>query len=153
LEIAMAEEIKLAAEISSILKDVVIVSVALYTAWWTYRSFAYKDQINETKELLESVERIRQEAFFNLSIETVDGERKNDYGDILNLVFDMRVKFNSSLYINGEVLQKFVELDNFISSEVLFKVNKDTYMEIQNRFNDKYSNLRTCILESTKHHK
>lgn len=138
------------------IKDLVILVIAIYTAWWAYKSFAYKDQIGEIKELLVVVEKIKQEAFFRLVVKAVDGNKKSDLGDLMSLIFEMRVKFNSALYINDEILNQFRDLDNYISNEVFFKVNysdSEQVKELRNNFTIKYDELRDLIIKKIKHYK
>jgi hypothetical protein len=42
--------------IISIIQGIVIIGVTLFTAWWTYKTFAHKEKIEELKELKKTVE-------------------------------------------------------------------------------------------------
>lgn len=40
----------------SIFQSIVIITVTIFTAWWTYKTFAHKEKLNELKELMAIIE-------------------------------------------------------------------------------------------------
>ena len=55
------EKIKL---ITDIAQNVAIILTAIFTAFWAYRTFAYKDRIADLKNIIKLLERLHWEVFF-----------------------------------------------------------------------------------------
>ena len=137
----------------SIIRDLTFIGVSLYTAWWAYRSFAYKDQISELKTILELFVKIKHEAFFTLQLTPINKEKSSDITTLLSLVFDLNVKVGSALYINDSIKNSAAELCDF-SNRLITEIIDDDQNAIhilRENYINQFSELKKLILEQIKH--
>ena len=64
--------------IINIIQGTVIISVSLFTAWWTYKTFAHKEKTDEIKSILNSVNALYYETFVYRKIVMMSKDKDND---------------------------------------------------------------------------
>lgn len=48
----------------SLIRDVVLVSVSIFTGWWAYRTFAHKEKILEIKAVITAIDKLHADLFY-----------------------------------------------------------------------------------------
>jgi hypothetical protein len=143
-------------ECISTIKDVTLVAVALYTAWWARKTYAYKDKVAELKELLIVLEGINLEAFFHLQLTPIDGSKKTDLSDLLNLIFEFRTKVGSALYIDDEIRTDASDMSSFLEKELLLNITGMDEVAIdtaQRSFKKLHESLESAIKRQVKRYR
>lgn len=140
----------------AIIKDVILVVVALYTAWWARKTYAYKDKVAELKDLLIVLESIKLEAFFHLQLTPIDGDKKTDLGELLDLIFDFRNKVGSALYIDDDIRSIASDMSNFLEKELFLNISgmeQHTIESLRQSFGELHNNLVEAIRMQVKRYR
>lgn len=140
----------------STIKDVTLVFVALYSAWWARKTYAYKDKVTELKDLLIVLERIYLEAFFRLQLISIDGNKKTDLSKLLNLIVDLRTKVVSALYIDDDIRSKASVMSNFLEKELLLNISgmeQEAIDSLRRSFDELHNSLVAAIRSQVRRYR
>jgi len=100
--------------IVDVLQGFVIISATIFTAWWTHKTFAHKEKINELKELKNLIIKYSEEfEFFCAQVRnnnTPDEKELKEKYDLF-LLYKKFIRLNAiNLYINSKTRDKIQKI-------------------------------------------
>jgi len=48
----------------SIIRDIILIGVSIFTGWWAYRTFAHREKIQELKRVISAVDQLHADLFY-----------------------------------------------------------------------------------------